>query len=54
MYFEYKSCSFFSLGVCRIFICYNCCCGIKVMKMRKNSVSAVLSRRVACFCGSSG
>jgi hypothetical protein len=31
----------FNLDVCRIFVYYHCYCGIKVVKMRSNSVAAV-------------
>jgi hypothetical protein len=39
--FEYKSCGLFNLDVFRIFVCRHCYCGIKIMKMRSNSVAAV-------------
>jgi hypothetical protein len=39
--FEYKSYNLFNLDVCRIFVYYHCYCGIKVVKMRSNSVAAV-------------
>jgi hypothetical protein len=31
----------FNLDVCRIFVCYHCYGGIKVIKMKSNSVAAV-------------
>jgi hypothetical protein len=31
----------FNLDVCRIFVCYHCNCGIKVIKMKSNSAAAV-------------
>jgi hypothetical protein len=39
--FEYKSCSLFNLDVFRIFVCYHCYCGIKVIKMRSNNAAAI-------------
>jgi hypothetical protein len=42
--FEYKSCSLLNLDVFRTFVWYHCYCGIKVMKMRSNSVAAVCWR----------
>jgi hypothetical protein len=39
--FEYKSCSLFKLDVFRIFVWYQCYCGIKVIKMRSNSAAAI-------------
>jgi hypothetical protein len=31
----------FNLDVCRIFVCYHCYCGIKVIKMRSNNAAVV-------------
>jgi hypothetical protein len=38
---EYKFCILFNLDICRIFVCFYCYCGIKVIKMWSNNVVAV-------------